>query len=115
MAEYIDRGKLVEFLKKVRRDLPHDSKDFFTRDEMILNLQQFVESKSFVPSEDVEPVRRGHWIDKTIWHGCFGEAYHECSVCHAVMPGVPNTAQSYRDNYCPNCGAKMEEYKSDIT
>ena len=62
MAEYIDRGKLVEFLKQVRRDLPHDSKDFFTRDEMILNFQQFVESKNFVPSEDVEPVRHGHWI-----------------------------------------------------
>ena len=63
MTEYIERGKLVEFLKQVRRDLPHDSKDFLTRDEMILNFQQFVESKSFVPSvADVEPVRRGHWI-----------------------------------------------------
>lgn len=62
MAEYIDRGKLVEFLKQVRRDLPHDSKDFFTRDEMVFNFQQFVESKSFVPSKDVEPVRCGHWI-----------------------------------------------------
>ena len=29
MTEYIDRGKLVEFLKQVRRDLPHDSKNFF--------------------------------------------------------------------------------------
>ena len=68
-----------------------------------------------MPAADVEPVRHGHWIDKTIWHRSFGEAYHECPACHAVIPGVPNTAQSYRDNYCQNCGAKMEEYKSDIT
>ena len=103
MAEYIDRGKLVEFLKQVRRDLPHDSKDFFTRDEMILNLQQFVESKSFVPSEDVEPVRRGHWIINS--DGC----YPQCSECMNKTPCRVMT------DWCPDCGAKMEEYKSNIT
>ena len=111
MAEYIDRGKLVEFLKQVRRDLPHDSKDFFTRDEMILNFQQFVESKSFVPSEDVEPVRRGHWI-------CVGdidEYIFECSECHEIYCLNDGTPKEQQYNYCPNCGAKMEEYKSDIT
>ena len=104
MAEYIERGKLVEFLKQVRRDLPHDSKDFFTRDEMILNLQQFVESKSFVPSEDVEPVRRGHWI-------CVGdidEYIFECSECHEIYYLNDGTPKEQQYNYCPNCGAKME-------
>ena len=106
MAEYIDRGKLVEFLKQVRRDLPHDSKDFFTRDEMILNLQQFVESKCFVPSEDVEPVRRGKWLED--------EYRHYCSEC-GHMGLFNGFGFKLESNYCPHCGAKMEEYKSDIT
>ena len=96
MAEYIERGKLVEFLKQVRRDLPHDSKDFFTRDEMILNLQQFVESKSFVPSEDVEPVRRGHWIINSDGY------YPQCSECMKEPQGRVMT------DWCPNCGARMK-------
>ena len=106
MAEYIDRGKLVEFLKQVRRDLPHDSKDFFTRDEMILNFQQFVESKSFVPSEDVEPVRRG------VWELDYDRNFHRCSNCK-------ESSIRYTDewgdeigeeltNFCPECGAKMD-------
>ena len=99
MAEYIDRGKLVEFLKQVRRDLPHDS------DEMILNLQQFVESKSFVPSEDVEPVKRG------VWELDYDRNFHRCSNCK-------ESSIRYTDewgyeigeeltNFCPECGAKM--------
>lgn len=112
MAEYIDRGKLVEFLKQVRRDLPHDSKDFFTRDEMVLNFQQFVESKSFVPSEDVEPVRRGHWIKESEHILLVDGTYKEwdnfyCSECDA-----PENAPR---KFCAECGARMEEYKSDIT
>ena len=105
MAEYIGRGKLVEFLKQVRRDLPHDSKDFFTRDEMILNFQQFVESKSFVPSEDVEPVTNAEWE--------YDGADRRCSNCGAIV----EEDEWFNHNwyYCYHCGAKMEEYKSDIT
>ena len=109
MAEYIERGKLVEFLKQVRRDLPHDSKDFFTRDEMILNFQQFVELKSFVPSEDVEPVKRGHWI-------CIGdidENIYECSQCHEIWCLNDGTPKENNMNYCLNCGAKMDGGKEN--
>ena len=99
MAEYIDRGKLVEFLKQVRRDLPHDS------DEMILNLQQFVESKSFVPSEDVEPVTHAEWE--------YDGTDRRCSNCGAIV----EEDEWFNHNwyYCYHCGAKLEEYKSDIT
>lgn len=100
MAEYIDRGKLVEFLKQVRRDLTYDSEDFFTRDEMILNFQQFVESKSFVPSEDVEPVRRGHWIINSDGY------YPQCSECMKEPQGRVMT------DWCPNCGARMKGEKN---
>lgn len=108
MAEYIDRGKLVEFLKRVRRDLPHDSKDFFTRDEMILNFQQFVESKSFVPAADVQPVKHGQWITSEI---TTDSGYTSCSCCHSEYY-IGDLQNLEGDNdfvmYCPNCGAKMD-------
>ena len=53
--EYIERGALIAFVRDVRKRLPKDSKDFFTRDEMLLNFQQYVDTQ---PAADVEPVVR---------------------------------------------------------
>jgi hypothetical protein len=58
--EYIERGALIAFVREVRKKLPKDSKDFFTRDEMLLNFQQYLESQK---AADVEPVVRGEWIN----------------------------------------------------
>lgn len=52
------------------------------------------------PTVDAEPVRHGQWIDR---NGAivapFWERY-ECSECGA---------RSDNSNYCPNCGARMDE------
>jgi hypothetical protein len=53
--EYIERGALIAFVREVRKKLPKDSKDFFTRDEMLLNFQQYVEHQ---PAADVAEVVR---------------------------------------------------------
>ena len=44
---------------------------------------------------EAEPIRDGHWLKN-------GYRYCECSVCHheGNISGV--------DNYCWNCGAKMD-------
>lgn len=55
MSDYIERGALSKFVRDVRKRLPKDSKDFFTRDEMLLNFQQYVDAQ---PAADVEPVVR---------------------------------------------------------
>ena len=55
MAEYIDKKDLIEFIKDTRQRLPHDSKDFFTRDNMLLNFEQIV---SQMPTADVVEVVR---------------------------------------------------------
>lgn len=47
------------------------------------------------PTVDAEPVRHGRWLKN-------GDRYCECSVCHHEG----NTSGA--DNYCPNCGAKMD-------
>ena len=50
------------------------------------------------PTIDAEPVRHGKWIDKS---GGIEGAWNHCSVCGE------RAIELY--DYCPNCGAKMEE------
>lgn len=47
---------------------------------------------------EAEPVKHGRWI-----HHQYGntEGYYECDNCGKI--------NSYKSNYCPNCGAKMDE------
>lgn len=55
-----------------------------------------------MPTVDAEPVRHGHWINH--FDDLFPEdSSVECSVCHEYEGIMAN------DNYCPNCGAKMDE------
>ena len=105
MSEYIERGALSKFVRDVRRKLPKDSKDFFTRDEMLLNFQQYVD---WQPAADVEPVVRGEWerFEEqeffTIYDGL------KCSICGSKYN--PESAKNYK--FCPNCGAHMERSES---
>ena len=50
-----------------------------------------------LPSADVAPVRHGRWevIDEA------EPRRYGCSICRRLS--------WYMDNYCPNCGAKMDE------
>lgn len=51
------------------------------------------------PATDVEPVRHGRWLIKTIR----GDKRTVCSEC------LIETGTCYEENYCPNCGAKMDK------
>ena len=55
MAEYINKKDLIDFIKDTRQRLPHDSKDFFTRDNMLLNFEQIV--SQMLAADVVEVVR----------------------------------------------------------
>lgn len=52
-----------------------------------------------LPAADVEPVRRGRWVNKK---GGFFE-FAACSLCGEEAPTAGITP-----NYCPHFGAKME-------
>lgn len=49
------------------------------------------------PTVDAEPVRHGHWIEARY-------PLFTCSECGATYQDT-----GYGYNYCPNCGAKMDE------
>ena len=102
MNEYIDKKDLIDFIKDTRQRLPHESKDFFTRDNMLLNFEQIV---SQMPVVDVSDVRSGEWGASDKY---FSYYQYKCSNC-----GCDDYTQTDRNGqcklmrYCPNCGAKM--------
>lgn len=61
-----------------------------------------------IPAADVVEVRRGRWIiDRAFGNDVLsGEQMVICSVCHkGIFWG--------KQNYCPNCGAKMDGVNGD--
>lgn len=60
-----------------------------------------------VPAEDVQEVKHGHW--KGINRNKYNDDEATCSVCGVTF------SSGYSDpswwDYCPNCGAKMDEVK----
>lgn len=47
--------------------------------------------------------KKGKWVKVTN-----GRGGHECNICHAYAPSYQN-GDEYLSEFCPNCGAKMEE------
>lgn len=63
-------------------------------------ISHFIETE---PTADVQKVRHGEWVET----GSKPEAV--CSLCgRAVVYKIVNDRWQY-ENYCPHCGAKMEE------
>ena len=61
------------------------------------------ELQSFLNEDSYEPVRHGHWEQGYISNedGSISQIDFDCSVC--------GQANDIKSNYCPNCGAKMDE------
>lgn len=91
MAEYIDREELLELYCTGNTVI----------DEVgVVPLQVIRQNIMDMPAQDVAPVRHGHWIRKPHW--CVS-----CSYCGKCTHDYEGEAELY--NYCPNCGAKMDE------
>lgn len=101
--KYIDADKLSKLISETRLNLPHDSKDFFTRDCMLLNFQQTIDLE---PAADVAEVVHGEWIDELVECNGVAEIKSVCSLC-----GNPN--KQYKPPYCPHCGAKMDKEQEE--
>ena len=89
MTEYIEREADIDAVLDVFYDTTDIDLSGEKLEAAILNVQ----------AADVEPVRHGQWIYD---HWC----EFRCSVC-----GEFSNSKPYRgkENYCPNCGAKMNE------
>lgn len=79
----------------------YSSKDILDK---AIGTDAYFQIKSILTSTkaaDVEPVRHGRWLYQIL---IVGHIHAECSECHKVR---------IIDNYCPNCGAKMDEEASE--
>ena len=99
MSEYIKRenvlAKIDEFAKRnIAHGFPVDVFDIEMMKKMVEKL----------PAADVAPVVHGHWIRQDESFTRFKCSNPECGIenCNGF------------ENYCPNCGAKMDEGKGDF-
>ena len=99
MAEYIEREALIkQFCERCNEEMsesPCEPSECFAR-EVIIG----------VPAVGVAPVRHGRWI-------CIRKGYgeYECSVCHGVDSDCSDYYGTHvvtEQDYCPNCGSRMD-------
>ena len=94
MAEYIEREAILREIE--RRESLMVGDKLVSVDAM----KSFIKNR---PAADVAPVRHGRWVHE---HMSEGYAWVMCSECEAVIHKI---LINKRLNYCPNCGAKMDE------
>ena len=104
MAEYIDKEIALSL---VQPDTPEDEKNAIT----IATAKKLVRSIVYrTPTADVAPVVHGRWID----------AYPDIEPNPMFMYGICSECEFEQGiskylNYCPNCGAKMDEGDGNTT
>ena len=90
MGNYIDVDKFVKWIEKQKR---------LSKNYTIMMLQE-------TPTADVVEVKHGEWIEK---EEMYGDVYYTCSICNNDWTTIDGTPQENFMNYCPFCGAKMDE------
>ena len=97
MTDYIEREAAVNALVKIINDydMPKDWRN---------GMSAAMSALYRVTAADVRPVVRGKWEEKEkdgVW-------WYACSVCGEHIP-KGRWGQEWHSNFCPNCGARMEE------
>ena len=87
MTEYIKKEYAVDAVLDVYCDTP----------DVDLSCEKFEAAILKIPVADVAPVRHGRWIP---FHSTAAGDIQYCSACEIGC--------TWKPNYCPNCGAKMD-------
>lgn len=89
MAEYIERGALMQFpIRRDHYDRKNGNKHFINGIESVL---EYAEN---LPAADVAPVVHGRWIH-----------YPDCGVTRCSHCGW-SIEECWESKHCPECGAK---------
>ena len=98
MAKYINSEEFV-----INLDTMKNPDSEFATDDYIDGFSDgilaVIKELETMPTTDVEPVRHGHWIDNKHTDTAI------CSECKCVFTD--------ETNYCPKCGAKMDNRECD--
>lgn len=105
MAEYIDRDEALNAILGCDADVC-ETLDEWGECEWGLSRELINEAIASIPQAEVVPVRYGKWEEGIIWRK---DCFWICSECK--FPSEASAAPKLY-HYCPNCGAKMEGFKS---
>ena len=104
MATYIDRGALIEWLKRIRLIDLSDGRGICR----VIMEDDFKKAIKKMPKgiiADVAPVRHGRWIEPSRLY--YGAKQYECSLCYSdTFWKKHSITEKYP--YCPNCGCRMD-------
>lgn len=93
------------------------SDDLISRQEVLNKLNKLDQQELYLPCyfkeyiiEEVPSVqpKTGHWIERVDERG---DVYYECSNCEEAFTFIEGTPADNLCNYCPKCGAEMEDEK----
>ena len=85
---------MTDYIKRESRTFTEIADDL---NDLLTELNDKIMESIWAKTADVAPVRHGRWevIDEA------EPRRYGCSICRRLS--------WYMDNYCPNCGAKMDE------
>lgn len=102
----IDADEFANMLSRVRQRLdPKAYKtaiEFYTRDEMLLNLEQMVRA-----APTIDPVKHGRW-EQPRDYDFYDDDLYKCSICGEEFILIEGTPEDNNYKFCPNCGARMD-------
>ena len=104
MEDLISRSAAVELLREKARE--YTVSKFVTSEHCRLARSVALEAATEIaamPGVDAVPVRHGKWV----YHDDDVMPWNSCSLCGCTAFGLHGA------NYCPNCGARMDEGGSD--
>lgn len=115
MAEYIDRLAIGKAYMDLCLAMGKQAKSrkgatFFPSDllpETEPTTKELFGLVMAMPAADVVPVRHGRWDASGRYRFLDGSLSIRCTECGAALH--PDEWKEYHWNYCPNCGAKMDE------
>ena len=95
--ELIDRNALIKQIERTYCNPCTDRKCLYGGCHLELALDAIEDA----PEVDAEPVKHGHWAEI---RNAYGELEGYLCECGREVKS--------KDNYCPNCGAKMDEVEA---
>ena len=97
MAEYKNVEPLKKEIADLKRTIHSENTDYQTGYMSALSVVEGMIAEQ--PAAEVEPVRRGKWLEN--------EYRHYCSEC-GHMGLFNGFGFKLESNYCPHCGAKLD-------
>lgn len=98
MHEYIDREKII---KKLNDDI---DRCYMLGVDGVGLITDLIDTIKKQHTADVQEVKHGHWIEQKN----SVDLRISCSVCGYCYTEA-DTSSEERFNFCPSCGAKMDE------